>query len=74
MFDHLQSILNANSLFENFQSDFKAGHSTDSTLPRVLNYSYLATDSGDPVVLILLNLSAAFDMVDHCSLTTTLES
>lgn len=35
--------------------------------------SFLATDSGDCVVLVLLDLTAAFDTVDHDSLISHLE-
>lgn len=49
---------------EVFQSGFKYLHSTESTLLRVFNDILLATDAGDYVVL-LLDVTAAFDTVDH---------
>ena len=45
---------------------FQSGlHSTKSALLRVFNDKFLATDSGHCVVLVLLDLTAAFDTVDH---------
>ena len=40
-------------------------HSTESALLRVFNEIFLATDSGHCVVLEPLDLTAAFDTVDH---------
>lgn len=48
-----------------FQSGVKNPYSTESALLSVLNDIFLATDCGHCVVLVLLNLSAAFDTVDH---------
>ena len=56
------------SVLEVFQSGFKSLHSTESALLRVFNYIFLATDSGDRVILVLLDLTAAFDTVDHAIL------
>ncbi len=39
----------------------------------MLNDMYLSTDNGESVILILLDLSAAFDMVDHRILIERLE-
>lgn len=40
-------------------------HSTESALLKVFNDIFLATDSGDSVILVLLDLTAAFDTLDH---------
>ncbi len=60
----LQSFLAVNNLFEHFQS----------ALLRVLNDIFLATDTGESVVLVLLDLSAAFDTINHSTLISRLES
>lgn len=63
-----------NCIYEVFQSGFRTAHSTESTLLRVLNDIYLSTDSGDTVVLALLDLSADFYTIDHATLLSRLES
>ncbi len=70
----LQSYLTANSVHEMFQSGFKALHSTESALLRVSSDIFIETDSGKSMALVLLDLSAAFDLVDHEVLLTRLET
>ncbi len=74
VFCQLQLFLNKNHISEVFQSGFKPFHSTESALLRVLNDIYTATDAGDSVILVLLDLSAAFDTVDHTLLLSRLQS
>ena len=54
-----------NDLREVFQSAYKKLHSTETTLLRVQNDILRAIDSRRSVLLVLLDLSAAFDTVDH---------
>ena len=61
----LTSHVNNNNLSEIFQSAYKRGHSTETALVRVQNDILRAIDNGDCVILLLLDLSAAFDTVDH---------
>ena len=62
---HFISHLRENKLEEIFQSAYKVGHSTESALLRVHNDVLRALDDGKCVMLVLLNLSAAFATVDH---------
>ena len=55
----------AHDLLDPDQSAYKEAHSTETTLLRVHNDILCAIDQGKAVVLVLLDLSAAFDTVDH---------
>ena len=53
---------------------FRAGHSTETAVLRVLSDLLQAADSGESGVLALLDLSAAFDTVDYAILLERLET
>ena len=61
----LLAYLNGHDLLPKFQSGFRAGHSTETALTRLLSDIYAAIDSGWVTILALLDVSAAFDSVDH---------
>ena len=61
----LSPYLTNNDILEKFQSGFRARHSTESALLKVLNDLLLIVDTGKCAALVLLDLSAAFDTVDH---------
>ncbi len=48
-----------------FQSAYKMYHSKETTLLRVHNDILMQLDKTNAVVLVLLDLSAAFDTIDH---------
>ena len=45
---------------------YRKCHSTETTIARVLSDILMAFDHGDVAALALMDLSAAFDPVDHC--------
>ena len=65
--------LEENNLLEEMQSAYKVRHSTETALLRIQNDLLSSVDSGSAVLLVLLDLSAAFDTVDHSLLLNLLE-
>jgi len=65
VFSQLQSHLQLHIISDKFQSGFRSRHSTESALLRVHDDILGALDSKSSVVLVLLDLTAAFDTVDH---------
>ena len=61
----LQDYLCSNGLYGNVQSAYRKDHSTETALLRVQNDILRAIDFHKDVVLVLLDLSAAFDTVNH---------
>jgi hypothetical protein len=57
--------INKNNLADEKQSAYKKYHSTETLLVRVKNDIMTAMDNGEVVMLVLLDLSAAFDTIDH---------
>ncbi len=66
--------LSDSDLLASVQSAYRANHSTETALLRVLNDLLLYVNSGDCAVLALLDLSPAFYTVDHSILLSRLES
>ena len=61
----LNRYLEENNLNEPLQSAYKQYHSCETALVRVQNDILLSIDNQQCVVLLLLDLSSAFDTVDH---------
>jgi len=70
----LNKYLNDNCLHEPLQSAYKAFHSTETALVTITDDIMLALDKGENVFLVLLDLSAAFDTVNHARLLTRLQN
>ena len=69
----LQHYLNCNNLFPVFQSAYLQNHSTETALLKVMNDILLNMNNQRVTLLILLDLSAAFDTVDHDTMVRRLE-
>ncbi|GFR87708.1 reverse transcriptase [Elysia marginata] len=67
------SYLKSSNLDTKFQSAYKKDHSTETTLLKVLNDALRAADAKQPTLLVLLDLSAAFDTIDHELLLSRLD-
>ena len=61
----LKKHLTKNNLLDNFQSACREFHNTETALLKVQNDLICAADKGHTSILALLDLSAAFDTIDH---------
>ena len=69
----LVAYLFENDLLQDLQSAYRSNHSTETAVLKVLSDILLALDSGKLALLSLLDLSAAFDIVDHDTLLQRLQ-
>ena len=69
----LLSHLQENNLSNPFQSAYRAGYSNETVLLRIVNDILSALDN-DNISVLLLDLSAAFDTIDHQILLSRLNS
>ena len=74
VFAQMNNYLTVNGLHELFQSAHKANHSTDTALLTIKNEILLSLDRRDNVFLLLLDLSTAFDTVNHSLLLSRLKN
>ena len=63
--NQLRGYLQDSQLFPPMQSAYRDGHSTETALLKVYNDILIALDKGQEVILVLLDYSAAFDTIDH---------
>ena len=70
----VKEYLSHNNLNNIYQSAYKPGHSTETTLLKIKNDIHLNLAEGKPTALVLLDLSAAFDTIDHKQLLQCLSS
>ena len=61
----LVSFLEENNLLPSLQSAYRKNHSTETAVLKVVSDILRASDRGDVTLLCLLDMSAAFDTVDH---------
>lgn len=61
----LLETLRQNNIYEKIQSGFRQQHSTETVLMRVTNDLLRMADTGECSILVVLDLSAAFDTVNH---------
>ncbi|PIK52690.1 hypothetical protein BSL78_10424 [Apostichopus japonicus] len=68
----LTSYLEHNGLQETHQSAYRKHHSTETALVRIQNDVMVALGGQKACLMVLLDLSAAFDTVDHLQLLSIL--
>ena len=72
VYKQITDFLSENNLYDLNQSGFKSGHSTETALLSVTESLRSARAVGLSSALLLLDLSAAFDTVNHQILLSTL--
>ena len=61
----LDNYMTKHHMHELHQLAYRVGHSTETALTRINSDIACEIDRGRGVILVLLDLSAAFDMIDH---------
>ena len=69
----LKEHMSEHNMYEGMQSAYKAGHSTETALVRVTNDILTSMEKNQCVLIVLLDLSAAFDTVNHSKLLRVLQ-
>ena len=70
----LQPHVLASGNFNPFQSAYRRNHSTETALLCTLDHVFNSSDQGKSTVLVSLDLSSAFDTIDHAILKSRLQA
>ena len=73
VFLQVDNYMKRNDLYPSLQSAYRRNHSTETALLKVTNDILLNMNSQQTVLLVLLDLSAAFDTVDYSVLLRRLQ-
>ena len=74
VFNQILDHLKFNSLLEKHQSAYRKFHNTETALLKIQNDLLLSADNKEISIIALLDLSAAFDTIDHHILLQRLNS
>jgi hypothetical protein len=70
----IMSHLQKNALYDPYQSAYRENHSCETVVLSALNEAYCAVDRREISIIALLDMSAAFDTIDHGLLIKKLEA
>ena len=74
VFRQLHQHMASNNLYPTLQSAYRNNHNTESSLLKVFNDILLEMNNQNVTLLVFLDLSAAFDTIDHNILIARLNS
>ena len=74
VFIQIDNHMKKHDLYPSLQSAYRKNHSTETALLKVTNDVLMKMNSQHAVLLVLLDLSAAFDTVDHSLLLRRLQT
>ena len=73
VYSRLTNHINENNLYGKTQSAYRKYHSTETALLKVQNDILLELDKGKYVAMVMIDVSAAFDTVEHHALLARFE-
>ena len=73
VFQQLNKYLSTHELYPKLQSAYRKHHSTETALLKVINDILVNMNNQHVSLLVLLDLSAAFDTIDHSLLIDRLK-